>query len=195
MSNLEPIFFTISLEYQTGTKGVILVDTTWHSYLTLNEWVFLNSESPSDVPGPRVGPPDVPERVPPVEGERLLRPVDGRPLHPREGDAQGEGGARAAQGDHGAAEDEARVGRQRVGRHQEVHLRSVLPPGGKENALSNYPFTGVMIYEQAVEKRTSLAIFVVVVQLIHRLTQADISCTTMARLIFFPLLAYLPSNI
>ena len=45
--------------------------------------------------------------------------------------AQGEGGARAAQGDHGAAEDEARLGRQRVGRHQEMHLRSVLPPGQK----------------------------------------------------------------
>ena len=36
---------------------------------------------------------------------------------------------------------------------------------------------------QVVEK-TSL----VVVQLIHRMTLADISCTTMARLIFFPLL-------
>ena len=35
-------------------------------------------------------------------------------------------------------------------------------------------------------KRTSLAIFLVVVQLIHRLTQSDISCTTTARLFFFP---------
>ena len=41
---------------------------------------------------------------------------------------------------------------------------------------------------QAVEKRTSLAI----VQLIHRPTQADISCTTTARLFFFPLLDLLP---
>ena len=31
--------------------------------------------------------------------------------------------------------------------------------------------------------------FFVVVQLIHRLTQADISCTTMAHMFFFPLLA------
>ena len=30
--------------------------------------------------------------------------------------------------------------------------------------------------------------FFIVVQLIHRLTQADISCTTTARLFFFPLL-------
>ena len=32
--------------------------------------------------------------------------------------------------------------------------------------------------------------FLVIVQLIHRLTQADITCTTTARLFFFPLLAY-----
>ena len=32
--------------------------------------------------------------------------------------------------------------------------------------------------------------FVVVVQLIHRLTQAEISCTTMARMFFIPLLAH-----
>ena len=44
---------------------------------------------------------------------------------------------------------------------------------------------------QALVKRTSLAIhFLVVVQLIHRLAQADISCTTTARLFFFPLLAH-----
>ena len=42
---------------------------------------------------------------------------------------QGSRGSGAAEGDHGAAEDEAGLGRQRVGRHQEVHLRSVLPPG------------------------------------------------------------------
>ena len=35
---------------------------------------------------------------------------------------------------------------------------------------------------QAVQKRTCV---LVVVQLIHRLTQADISCTTRARLFFF----------
>ena len=38
---------------------------------------------------------------------------------------------------------------------------------------------------QAVEKVWP---FLVVVHLIHRLTQADISCTTTARLFFFPLL-------
>ena len=32
--------------------------------------------------------------------------------------------------------------------------------------------------------------FVAVVQLIHRLMKADISCTTMAHLLFFPLLDY-----
>ena len=32
--------------------------------------------------------------------------------------------------------------------------------------------------------------FLVGLQLIHRLTQADISCTTTARLFFFPLLAH-----
>ena len=44
-----------------------------------------------------------------------------------------------------------------------------------------------------MEKRTSLVIFVVVVvvvvvvvHLIHRLIQADISCTRTARLFFFP---------
>ena len=43
---------------------------------------------------------------------------------------EGSGGSGAAEGDHGAAEDEAGLGRQRVGRHQEVHLRGILPPGG-----------------------------------------------------------------
>ena len=37
-----------------------------------------------------------------------------------------------------------------------------------------------------VEKRTKFSHLLVVVQLIHRLTQADISCTTMLRLFFFP---------
>ena len=46
---------------------------------------------------------------------------------------------------------------------------------------------------QGVEKRTSLAIFVVV-QLIHILMQADISCTTAARLLLFPLLADGPAK-
>ena len=41
-----------------------------------------------------------------------------------------------------------------------------------------------------MEKRTSLTIFSVVVQLIHRLTQTDISCTTTACLFFFPLLEH-----
>ena len=43
-------------------------------------------------------------------------------------------------------------------------------------------------------KRTSLAIFVVVAQLIHRLAQADISCTTTARLFFIPPLVYYDYN-
>ena len=40
---------------------------------------------------------------------------------------------------------------------------------------------------QAVEKKNKFGHFLVVVQLIHRLTQADISCTTTVRLFFFPL--------
>ena len=46
-----------------------------------------------------------------------------------------------------------------------------------------------MLNYQAVGKKNTFCHFVVVVQLIHRLTQADISCTTPARLFFFPLLA------
>ena len=38
-------------------------------------------------------------------------------------------------------------------------------------------------------KKNKFCHFVVVVQLVHRLMQADISCTTTARLFFFPLLA------
>ena len=38
-------------------------------------------------------------------------------------------------------------------------------------------------------KKNKFRHFVVVVQLVHRLMQADISCTTTARLFFFPLLA------
>ena len=39
-------------------------------------------------------------------------------------------------------------------------------------------------------KKNKFGHFLVVVQLIHRLTQADISCTTKARLFFFPLLVH-----
>ena len=48
-----------------------------------------------------------------------------------------------------------------------------------------------VVHTQSVEKRTGLAIFVVVVvQLIHRLTQVDISFTTTAHLFFFPQLGH-----
>lgn len=51
------------------------------------------------------------------------------PLHPHQGDAEGAGGARPAEGDHGEPEDGARQQRHGLGRHQEVHLRRLLPPG------------------------------------------------------------------
>ena len=43
-------------------------------------------------------------------------------------------------------------------------------------------------HSQAMEKN-KFGLFLVVVQLIHSLMQADISCSTTARLFFFPLLA------
>ena len=48
-----------------------------------------------------------------------------------------------------------------------------------------------LCYDLTVEKTTGLTIsLLVVVQLIHRLTQADISFTKTAPLFFFPLLGY-----
>ena len=91
---------------------------------------ILTQISPS-LSGPRIRPPDVPERVPAVEAERLLGPVVRGPLHPHQGHAQGARGARAAQGDHGAAEDEAGVVGHRLGRRAQVRVRGLLPPGGQ----------------------------------------------------------------
>ena len=44
------------------------------------------------------------------------------------------------------------------------------------------------VSEASTGKGNKFVYFLVVVQLIHRLAQADISCTTTARLCFFPLL-------
>ena len=60
-------------------------------------------------------------------------------LYPRQGHAEGARGPVPAEGDHGAAEDEARVRGQRVGRHQEVHLRRLLSPGALQQKLYGIP--------------------------------------------------------
>ena len=69
-------------------------------------------------------------------------------------------------------------------------LLLLFPHLGNEqtNERANALHFSVPIPTKQWEKRTSFALFVVVVQLIHRLTQADISCKTTARLFFFPLL-------
>ena len=47
---------------------------------------------------------------------------------------------------------------------------------------------GLNVISPRSGKKNKFGHFLVIVQLIHRLTQADISCTKTARLLFFPLL-------
>ena len=63
---------------------------------------------------------------------------------------------------------------------------------GPASTLTSFPSeilsSGMHGLNTGSGKKNKFGHFLVFVELIHRLTQADISCTTMARLFFFPLL-------
>uniref|UniRef100_A0A8D8BKF1 (northern house mosquito) hypothetical protein n=1 Tax=Culex pipiens TaxID=7175 RepID=A0A8D8BKF1_CULPI len=82
------------------------------------------------VPGSRVGPPDLPERLPAVENEQILVQLVQRTLYPHQSDAQSARSTPTAQGHLRAAAAEGAILRYQLGRRPEVHLLGLLLSGG-----------------------------------------------------------------